>query len=679
MRALVVSTLLLAASASGGGSAPAPVLEFLAGDMRGMGTVDGTGPAARFNIPGGVATDAAGNVYVADRRNHTIRKITPAGVVTTLAGRAGAWGSIDGIGAAACFDHPGGIAADSAGNLYVADTDNSTIRKVTPGGVVSTFAGTARVKGSADGAGAAARFNSPAALAADGAGNIYVADSRNNTIRKITPGGMVTTLAGRAGASGATDGIAEAARFDSPSGVATDGAGNVYVADSSNHAIRKITPAGVVTTLAGTAGAMGSSDGAGAAARFTGPVGVAIDGTGNLYVADSENYTIRKITPAAVVTTLAGMAGASGSADGTGPAARFYVPQGIALDSAGNLFVADMFNYAIRKITPAGMVTTFAGAAPVTGSTDGQGAAARFGDPLGIAADGAGNVYVADYINHTIRKITSGGAVTTLAGSTGVKGSIDASGAAARFDSPGSVAADGAGNVYVADGGHIIRKITRAGVVTTFAGMKGREGSVDATGSSARFGHTTGLATDVAGNVYVADYSNNTIRKITPAGAVTTLAGTAGAKGNADGIGPAARFDGPFRLATDGAGNIYVADHFNYAIRKITPAGLVTTLAGKVGEKGHTDGPGPTARFGDLLGIAVDSVGNVYAADWSSHTVRKIAPEGVVSTIVGVAGVPDFIQGALPGRIARPLGVAVSGQSLYITLQNGIAVVRNLP
>ena len=335
------------------------------------------GITARFYIPSGVATDRAGNVYVADSSNHTVRKITLAGVVTTLAGTAGVKGSADGTGTSARFQQPMGIATDGAGNVYVADYSNHTIRKITPAGAVTTLAGMAGVEGSNDGTGIWARFNRPFGIATDGAGNIYVADSFNHSVRKITPAGAVTTLAGMAGVEGSTDGTGISARFDRPEGVATDGAGNVFVADSFNHTIRKITLAGVVTTLAGTAAVKGSNDGTGAAARFNWATSIATDGVGNVYGADSSDHTIRKITLVGVVTTLAGMAGVAGSTEGTGASARFHEPTGVATDSAGNVYVADSFNHTIRKISPAGVVTTLAGTAGVKGSNDGAAAAAR--------------------------------------------------------------------------------------------------------------------------------------------------------------------------------------------------------------------------------------------------------------------------------------------------------------
>lgn len=228
---------------------------------------------------------------------------------TTFAGPMGGPGSVDGIGNAASFYRPGGVALDSAGNLYVADTENHTIRKITPAGAVTTLAGSSGLSGAADGVGAAARFDQPAGLATDRDGNVYVADRGRWTIRKITPTGLVTTLAGGGSGSGwGQDGIGTQATFSQPGGVATDGIGNVYVADTSDDLIRKITPAGVVTTLAGLGGYAGSADGVDAA-RFAAPTGVACDRAGNVYVADSLNNTIRKITPEGMVTTLAGLAG----------------------------------------------------------------------------------------------------------------------------------------------------------------------------------------------------------------------------------------------------------------------------------------------------------------------------------------------------------------------------------
>jgi hypothetical protein len=355
---------------------------------------------------------------------------------TTIAGKAGLSGSADGTGSAARFNEPGGMAMDSAGNLYVVD-NNNTIRKITLVGttwVVTTLAGKAGTSGSADGTNGAARFNGLASVAMDSAGNLYVVDALNDTIRKVTPVGtnwVVTTLAGKAGNPGSADGTNSAARFYFSSGVGgltVDSATNLYVADCGNYTIRKVTPMGtnwVVTTLAGKAGTSGSADGTNSAARFNWPDAVAVDGAGNLYVAEARNSnTIRKVAPMGtdwVVTTLAGEAGTSytgGSADGTNSVARFFKPDAVTADSAGNLYVVDALNDTIRKVTPAGtnwVVTTLAGKAGSAGSADGTGDVARFylgfGTDFnsytwggGVAVDTGGNLYVADCFNNTIRK-----------------------------------------------------------------------------------------------------------------------------------------------------------------------------------------------------------------------------------------------------------------------------------
>ena len=319
--------------------------------------VAGTAVLAPGTEPFGVAVDAAGNLYLANF-NQTISKITPAGVLTTVAGVAGSVGTADGTGSAARFNSPLGIAVDTAGNLYVADSTNHTIRKITPAGVVSTLAGLAGSAGSANGAGSAARFSQPIGIAVTVAGTIYVGDASNRTIRSITSTGVVSTLAGLAGIGGSTDGSGSAARFGRPVGVAVDAAGTLYVSDQTNDTVRAITPGGMVSTLAGLAGNPGIADGS-SAARFNNPWGAAVDAAGNVYVADRLSHTIRKITPAAVVSTLAGLAGSFGSANGTGSEARFQNPRSLAVDAAGNIYVADSGNNAIRKITPAGVVTAY--------------------------------------------------------------------------------------------------------------------------------------------------------------------------------------------------------------------------------------------------------------------------------------------------------------------------------
>jgi NHL repeat len=654
------------------------------------GIADGTGSGARFGGLISVAVDVQGNVYVADSSNETIRRVTPAGVVTTLAGLAGSNGTNDGTGSAARFYFPEGVAVDTNGNVYVSDSGNNAIRKVTAMGVVTTLAGSAGTSGTNDGAGSAARFNQPSGIAVDSAGNVYVADTGSHTIRKVTSGGVVTTLAGLAGSYGSANGTGSAARFNQPSGVAADTNGNVYVGDSGNYTIRKVTSGGVATTLAGQAGVYGSADGTGSGARFLFPKGVSVDAAGNVYVADYENYTIRKVTSAGVVTTLAGLAGSVGSADGTGSVARFNYPQSVAADTNGNVYVADSGNYTVRKAALMGanwVVTTLAGVVGGPGSADGAGGGARFANLFSVAVDSAGNVYVADRNNYTLRKATPAGVVTTLAGLSGSSGSTDGTGSVARFFAPVSVAVDGASNVYVADYFNCtIRKATPAGTnwaVTTLAGQVGVTGTNDGTGSAAQFHYPEGVAVDRATNVYVSDTYNHTIRKLTMVGAnwvVTTLAGLAGSSGTNDGIGSAARFYGPTGLAVDSATNLYVADSDNSTIRKITAAGVVTTLAGLAGSFGNADGTGSAAQFYYPEGVAVDGATNLYVADYYNDAIRKVTPAGAVTTLGGLGSFP-YNAGSADGtgiaaRFHLPQGVAVDSMSNVYVADSGNSVIR---
>jgi hypothetical protein len=678
--------------------------------------VDAAGSAARLAWPVGVAVDGAGNLYVADTDNSTIREISPAGVVTTIAGVAGQEGSGDGSGSSARFDYPQGVGVDTAGNVFVADSGNETIRKLTPTTsagattwAVTTIAGAAGQAGIADGAGRVARFDSPQGMAVDGEGNLFVADTENCTIRKVTPTmangittWVVSTIAGTPTPNTDeytfADGTGSAARFCLPQSLAVDRAGNVYVADTDFYSVREITPTVVsgvttwdVTTIAGTRGAPPKYSWAG----FSEPWGLAVDGAGNVYVSYTAGDVISKITPTVfdgqtswAVSLVAGTypirPGAyGGNADGAGSAARFDFPRGLAVDGNGNVYVADTENSTIRKITPTGMsgattwvVTTMAGT-PSIGSADGAGSTARFYEPASVAVDNAGHVYVADSENDTIRKISQGGMVGTMAGSVGQAGSADGAGGAAQFDDPEGVAADEAGNVYVADTENdTIREVSPGGSVTTIAGAAGQYGSADGTGSAARFDDPIDVAVDGAGNLYVADLANSTIRKIAPAAvngttawAVTTIAGTAGQYGGEDGTGSAASFNFPYGVAVDGAGNVYVADTSNSTIRKITPTVMdgkttwtVTTMAGTAGQTGATDGTGAAATFNNPEGVAVDGLGNVYVVDSGNHTIREITAAGSVSTIAGTAGLYGSVDGV--------------GSAIRIGLSQGIAVDR---
>jgi len=321
----------------------------LTGQPLASGASNGPVTAALFNDPAALVTDAAGNLFVADTRNHVIRKISTNGIVSTFAGQAGSSGSSDGSSAAR-FDTPTGIALAPNGDLYICDTGNHTIRRVTPVGAVTTFAGMAGQSGFTDGAGTAARFNSPLGLAVATDRTIFVADSGNHLVRAIAPDRTVRTLAGRAETWGTEDGTGGNARFNGPLGVAISSDSDIFVSDSNNHAIRRITRTGIVTTWAGVPGVDGWTDSDRLTATFSKPAELAFDKHGNLFVADSFNHLIRKISRDGKVSTVTGVAGADGSVDGSNRQARLFNPYGLAILPDGSLIVSDTYNELIRIV-----------------------------------------------------------------------------------------------------------------------------------------------------------------------------------------------------------------------------------------------------------------------------------------------------------------------------------------
>jgi sugar lactone lactonase YvrE len=664
-----------------------PLLITTVAGYAGKGSADGMGSSALFYNPQGVAVDVAGNVYVADTGNNTIRIINSSGVSSTLAGRVGVSGSADGAGSNAFFNQPSGIVVDNISNvtyIYVTDYGSSTIRKVAKAtGQVTTIAGSAGVTGSVNTTGTNSLFFHPLGIAVDKSTNLYVADYGNDLIRKITLASSVyttATLAGSAGVFGSANGTGPTAQFYEPEGVAVDQAGDVYVADTGNAAIRMITPGGVVSTPAGSPGSLGSTDATGTNALFYQPSGIAITSSSNLYVVDYFNNTVRQISPSWVVITVAGLAGTTGSADGANSSARFWGPQGVAVSSTGTVYIADTANSAIRTLT-AGVVSTLAGSAS-DGSANGATSSARFYAPQNVAVDSTSNLYVADTQNSVIRKITGLGTVSILAGTAGVFGSAEGTGPSVQFSGPQGVAVDSSGNVYVADTGNsTIRKITSGGVSSTLAGSAGNPGNADGTGPTVQFSQPEGVAVDSSGNVYVADTWNHTIRKLTSGGVSSTLAGLAGTFGSFDGTNGGARFNCPTGVAVGSSGNLYVTDYNNDTIREVSPAGVVTTLAGTAGIWGNADGTNGSALFFGPTGIAVNSSGTLYVVDSGNNTLRKITPSSgnwVVSTVAGLTGVSGSADGTgTAAEFYYPAGVAVSGSGYVFVADSGNNTIRS--
>jgi sugar lactone lactonase YvrE len=547
--------------------------------QRGYSGDGGPAVSASLSYPTGVALDAAGNLYIADSGNINtradsgnlrIRKVTAAGTITTVAGNGQFGYSGDGGPAiSASFSYPTGVALDAAGNLYIADAWSLRIRRVTPAGTITTVAGGG--SGGDGGPATAAYLGEPMGVALDAAGNLYIAEAFNNRIRKVAPGGTISTVAGNGqqGYSG-DGGPAISASFSYPTGVALDAAGNLYIADTMNRRIRKVTLGGTITTLGGNGLFKYAGDGGpAAAASLAAPMGVALDAAGNLYFADNYNRRIRKVTAGGTITTAAGNGQEGYSGDG-GPAtaASLNKPSGVAVDAAGNLYVADFDNDRIRKVTPGGTITTVAGGG--SGGDGGPATAASLYRPGGVALDAAGNLYIAETNHDLIRKVAPGGTISTVAGN-GVRGHSGDGGAAtaASLMSPWGVAVDAAGNLYIADtANHRVRKVTPGGTITTVAGNGSGGDGGPATAASLNM--PWGVAVDAAGNLYIADTGHDRIRKVAPGGTISTVAGNGVRSYSGDGIpATAASLNYPQGVAADAVGNLYIADTGNDRIRKV--------------------------------------------------------------------------------------------------------------
>ncbi len=638
------------------------------------GSADGVGTAARFNKPSGLAVDSAGNLYIADTGNHTIRKMATDGTVTTIAGSVGTAGSADGAAAAATFTGPYDLAFDASGTLWIADGSIRTLS----GGTVATWLA---LPPSVSAPGASSRLTTASGVAVGTAAWKFVADAANNTIHLFTGGDASPServFAGQPASAGSADGSAAAtATFSGVTDVVYDGADTAYLTDG--HSVRTIAPDGTVTTLASGLGALraitrdpsgslfiidqcqvkkvtaagtvtvfagsgscGVVDGAPGVAAFTFLVrDIVADSSGTLYVADGS--AVRRVATDGTVTTLAGNGAQTGTADGTGSAARFANVNAVALGADGTIYAGDMER--IRAITPAGVVTTLAGLSGTLGISDGDGSAAHFRTVTGLAMGNDGLLYAMD--DNRLRTVTTAGHVTTIAGSVS-PGHFDGTGSAARFSAT-QVAAAPAGVLVVEN--DRVRAATPAGVVTTFLLDTG--GSSDgAFTADARFNGPTGIALAPDGSLIVADTGNHTIRRVL-SGIVSTVAGAPGSSGLVNATGSSARFNGPRGVAVDASGVIYVADTGNNAVRKISGA-AVTTLA---------------SGFNAPRGVAVDGSGTVYVADTGNHVIRAISSGGTVSLFAGAVGVSGSADGsAANARFSSPAGVAVAadGSTIYV-------------
>ena len=599
-------------------------------------------------------------------------------IITTVAGRGRI---LKGSGSALSVPlaGPRGLAFDSKGNLYIADNQQDVVFRALPDGTISVFAGSGVRGYSGDGGPAtAAAMVEPGAVTVDAADNVYIADFHNERIRKVDQKGVITTFAGGGAAYEVDEIPATASGLFEPTGLAFDQSGSLYFAEEGTCSIRRITPDGIIHRVMGGGHQCGfTGDGGPAAnARIQYPLGIAFDGKGNLYIADTDNKRIRKIDTSGNISTVAGTGAGGNNGDG-GPAvsASLAFPADVAIDAAGNLFIADSGISAIRKVTPSGTITTLAGNSaiwPPTYSGDGeQATAASLDHPFGLAFDPAGNLHFSDQNNRRVRRITSSGIISTVAGNGVANFSGDDGPAVqAAMDFPTDVEVDSLGNLYIADAmNHRVRKVTPAGTITTIAGtgVAGFSGDGGAA-VSAQLHTPVSVAIDSSGNVYIADAYNRRIRRVTPAGSISTYAGNGSGNNFQDGVQATSTSIGiPGGIAIDDAGTLYIAG--DNRILKVTAAGIVSTIAGN-GISGYSGdgGPAKSATLAIPNHIAADKAGNLFVTDMSNGAVRKITPDGTISTIAG--GVPGAVYTNLEGASAasgqtfldNPDGIAVDGQ-----------------
>ncbi len=636
----VLSALVLSVAASGqtytistfaGGGLPANI----------------PGTSASLDSPLAVAVDKHGNLFFVDQ-SAVFRLDAATGIVTPVAGN-GTFGfsGDNGTATSAQLGYPQGLAVDSAGNLYIADTTNCRVRKVT-NGVITTVAGNGTYGYSGDnGPATSAEFREPYGVAVDSAGNLYIVDG--GVVRKVS-GGVIATVAGSStqpfGFSG-DNGPATSAQLNQPGGVAVDSAGNLYIADMKNNRIRKVTN-GVITTVAGS-GPMGSSgdNGSATSAQLTWPQGVAVDSAGNLYIADTDNYRVREVSNGVIVTLAGNGTQNYGGDNGPAASAQLNWPEGVAVDSTGNLYIADTYSHCVRKVS-GGVITTIAGNGEQGFSGDnGPATSARLSFPGGVAVDSAGSVYIADAGNNRIRKV-AGGTITTVAGDGLMSfGGDNGPATSAQLNDPNGVALDSTGNLYIADwGNNRIRKVSN-GLIATVAG--GGFSNSGGPATSAQLSNPQSVAVDSAGNLYIAETGD--IREVSN--------GTITAKVEA-GV-----YGAPRGVAVDSAGNVYVADTVQERIFRVTN-GAIAAVAGN-GTQGYSGdgGPATSAQLNQPSGVAVDSAGNVYVADTSSNRIRLLTP-GTAPAISTIAPIYSSAAVVQPGSWVSIFGSNLaSGTSIW--------------
>jgi sugar lactone lactonase YvrE len=637
-------------------------------------------PALQFAMskPGAIARDTAGDIYFADEDNNTVYMVSAStGNVTVVAGNGqkGFYGD-KGAATAAELNQPTGVAVDEQGNVYISDMGNNRIRKVNKTGIIGTVAGNGKAGYKGDGGQAdTAEFNKPMSVAVDGGGNLFIADNGNDVIREVVTSGNIETIVGDGKASfGGDGGRADTAKLNSPMCVFVDVSNNIYIADAGNNRIRKVS-AGNISTIAGDGTKGFSGDGSAAAlAELDAPQAVTVSANGTIYIADAGNNRLRAINKSGIINTVAGTGTPGYNGDmQLGTLAQVNMPAGLVADDSGNVYVADKGNGRIRLVNfRTDTITTFAG------GSIGDGQMANFAVlslPLAVAVDSASNVFIADMGYNRVRRVSGKtDTITTLAGS-GHAGFYGDGGMAdtAQLNSPSGVAVGDSGNIYIADTkNNRIRMVSVAtGIITTVAG-NGVGGYSGDGGSalSAELNTPEGVATDASHNIYIADTYNNRIRKIDYAtGIITTVAGNGVLAWKGDsGLATAASMAAPTAISFDGAGNMYICDWANFRIRKVKASNkFIYTIAGG-GSNTGSGIPASTLQLNNPTGIASDSKGDVYIADKADQLIREII--GDSSYTIGGNGTPGCTGDGGPALYAElyyPAGLALdANDDLFI-------------
>lgn len=660
----------------------------LRGESQNIETVAGGGPvdlpilSAGLGGPVSVTFDRSGNLYVAE--NHyvgRVYKISPLGRMTNVAGLGAPGYSGDGGPAIhASLYGPSDVAVDAAGNLFISDSGNRVVRRVDAStGIITTVAGNGLNGFGGDGGPAtSAWLASASGIALDGAGNLYVADTLNFRVRRVDAfTGIITTVAGNGSEWESGDGGQATDAAVVPTDVALDADGNLFVGGDSS--IRRVdATTGIITTIAGNGTPGFSGDGGPAtSARFTSSFFITIDADGNLFISDYNDRRVRRVdSETGIITTVAGNGIAGYGGDG-GPAtnAALAGPSGIALDAAGNLYLADTHNRRVRRVDAAtGIIATFAGNGTSVFSDDGVRAAeANVSYPTGVAVDATGNLFIVEQLGSRVRRVDAAtGAITTVAGSGDLSGSRGDGGPAtsATFTYLFAVASDSAGNLFLSDSSLVRRVDATTGVITTVAGVVNSGTTLDGGPATMTFiGSPSGIALDAAGNLYIAAPETGRIRRVDAiTGIITTVAGNGSGVFSGDG-GPAtsAGLVGATGVTLDDAGNLYIADLYDHRIRRVdATTGIVTTLAGS-GASGFSGdgGPATNASLASPHSVAVDRSGDLFIADLENRRVRRVDSEtGIITTVAG-NGVAAFGgDGGVATRAAlwEPTGIALNAR-----------------